>query len=192
MDSLVITLDGCRILNLPRLVESALSDPGCGGMKQLLRKAGRRLLRANAAVAAGLDTAAKSLAAIDYAVFETRRIPLESLSHALSIDFQATNLTEAWAMVQVYRGLYDRGAVTPLRLQAVNNYQCGHYNDGEFIRRLLLDSIDKDRAAFYRETLLRLCRQAGIRADCPREWNAALGAGTGATPDGRRAGAPFC
>lgn len=189
MDSLVCTVDNCRVFNLPRLIETSLS--GSANTKRLMDKAGRRLLRAQAEYAVGIGTAARSLAALDRVVFNERRIPLESLLHALSIDFQATNLTEAWTMMQVYQGLYARGAVSADRLRAVNNYQCGHYNDGEFIRRLLLDSADEETVYLYHQALMRLCCQAKMKVSCPDSLNAALGARTGATPDGRRAGAPF-
>ena len=56
MDSLVCTVDNCRVFNLPRLIETSLS--GSANTKRLMDKAGRRLLRAQAEYAVGIGTAA--------------------------------------------------------------------------------------------------------------------------------------
>lgn len=156
----------------------------------------------------GVANVGDSFEALDVLVYREKLISPKDLLAALDADFSGNQPgVEAWVTMNVYNELYRRGVIDKEKMARINNFYTGGYNNGEYIRQLLLNRApkygnDSDEVDHYtREAALIYCRevekyrnprggqfQPGLY---PASINVAMGAVTGATPDGRKAGAPL-
>lgn len=156
----------------------------------------------------GVANVADSLEVLKKLVYEEGKISAKSLISALQADFGTVSLQEeAWIMMGVYKALYEAGAISAEKMAQLNNHYSGEYNNGEYIRQMLLNRApkfgnDNDEVDLLaRQVALIYCREVekyknprgGVYQPglYPASINVAMGAVTGATPDGRRAGSPL-
>ena len=156
----------------------------------------------------GVANVGDSFEVLDQLVFRQKAISPQDLLKAMDSDFGGGKSSdEAWLAVNIYNELYRRGLIDKDKMAKINNFYTGSYNNGEYIRQMLLNRAPKygndidevDRYA--KEAALIYCREVekyrnprGGRFQpglYPASINVAMGAVTGATPDGRKAGAPL-
>lgn len=156
----------------------------------------------------GVANVGDSFEAIDKLVYREKAISPKDLLAALDSDFGAGQPSgEAWLTMSIYNEMYKQGLIGKDKMTEINNFYTGQYNNGEYIRQMLLNRApkygnDTDEVDGYaKEAALIYCRevekyknprggvfQPGLY---PASINVAMGAVTGATPDGRKAGTPL-
>jgi formate C-acetyltransferase len=156
----------------------------------------------------GVANVGDSFEAVDKLVYKEKVISAKDLLAALDDNFGPDAMyDEAWITMNVYNALYKQGAISKEKMAQLNNFYTGKYNKGEYIRQILLNRAPKygndiDEVDMYaKEAALIYCRevekyknprggtfQPGLY---PASINVAMGAVTGATPDGRKAGTPL-
>ena len=156
----------------------------------------------------GVANVGDSLEALDKLVYREKVISLNDLMDALDSDYGVGQpFGEAWLTMKVYNELYRQGLINKDKMAHINNFYTGRYNNGEYIRQMLLNRAPKygndlDEVDQYaKEAALIYCRevekyknprggnfQPGLY---PASINVAMGKVTGATPDGRKSGMPL-
>ncbi len=156
----------------------------------------------------GVANVADSLEVLKKLVYDDKKITAKDLMATLDADFGTVTLCdEAWITMGVYQALYKAGAISAKKMAQLNNHYSGEYNNGEYIRQMLLnrapkfgndvdevDSLAKQAALVYcREVEKYKNPRGGVFQPglYPASINVAMGAVTGATPDGRKAGSPL-
>ena len=156
----------------------------------------------------GVANVGDSLEALDVLVYREKLIPPKDLLAALDADFKGNQQsTEAWVTMNVYNELYRRGIIDKDKMAEINNFYTGKYNNGEYIRQLLLnrapkygndidevDLLTRQAALIYCHEVEKYKNPRGGQFQpgmYPASINVAMGAVTGATPDGRKAWTPL-
>jgi len=156
----------------------------------------------------GVANVGDSLEAIKKLVFEDKLISMKELKKALDSNFETSaDNVEAAVMIEVSRILYEKGVIDKDTLQSMNSINTGTYKNGEYIRQILINKAPKfgndipEVDSLAREAALIYCREVekyenprGGRFQpglYPASINVAMGAVTGATADGRKAGTPL-
>lgn len=162
----------------------------------------------------GIANVGDSLEVIKKLVFDEKKINLENLKKVLDSNFGEDNLCVADNQILIDKITKEikkilNGQDKKNDIEKVNkrNFYLGTYNDGEYVRQMLINKSPKfgndidEVDNLTREAGLIYCKevekyknprggnfQPGLY---PASINVAMGAVTGATPDGRKLGTPL-
>lgn len=154
----------------------------------------------------GVANVGDSFAAIDTLVFKEKKITMKDLKAALISNFQdaTSNLpNENKLLIELISKEVRKVLGAPLEEATY----IGAYNNGEYLRQLLInkapkfgndddyvDTLTREAALIYCQEVERYKNPRGGSFQpglYPASINVALGAATGATPDGRKSGMPL-
>ncbi len=162
----------------------------------------------------GVANVGDAFAAIDTLVFKEKKLSMKDLKKALQTNFQdqfSSLSLEEKLLVQlvsqkVKKELISQGKIAS-DLEEDSNIYINSYNNGEYIRQLLLnkapkygndidyvDQLTRKAALIYCEEVEKYKNPRGGTFQpglYPASINVAMGAAVGATPDGRKSGTPL-
>lgn len=162
----------------------------------------------------GIANVGDSLEVIKKLVFDEKRISLENLKKAVDSNFgeDGIYIEDRQRLInritqEVKKALSEGNKIVNNEKNDKKDFYLGTYNDGEYVRQMLINKSPKfgndidEVDNLTREAGLIYCRevekyknprggsfQPGLY---PASINVAMGAVTGATPDGRKAGTPL-
>lgn len=159
----------------------------------------------------GIANVGDSLEVIKKLVFDERRISLEDLKKILDKNYGEENLSEQEKLIEEIiaevKKVIQKNKMEGAEKISIKNFNLGTYNDGEYVRQMLLNRAPKfgndvdDVDELTKEAGLIYCKEiekyknprGGIFQPglYPASINVAMGGATGATPDGRKAKTPL-